>query len=448
MANVKKTSIRGIRKSAHISYKLLAKGANFSAKVEDKATRIITGKDYSMLLDSSVPVEKALYNGISYNISPLNPALPAVGRPGKITILIPSLNKKSFFGGTATALIVAAKLAQKVDMPLRIVETLQPGGKDGLGDFLESNDIHLAEDVELIDVSARTHNIYGYIDLHPDDIFLASAWWDAKLISQLPLTRKFIYLIQDFEPIFYSNSDEYVFANQTYHSEAFIPICNTRLMLEFMESKGYKYIAQNGLYFEPAVSRKKYGLSEERRSKRRLFLYGRPSVARNLFYTAISALNDVFDSGKLDANDWEIFMAGQDKLPNITLSTGVEVQNLGKLSMDDYSNFIRTVDIALSPMMAPHPNYPTLEFASVGAAVVTTKYETKQTLDRYSKNIIMADLSIEDIAKSIVKASKLTYSQRLENEKSNIIGDDWDVALNKSLSEAVQLLGIKVTQKK
>jgi len=440
MSKLKKTGIRVVRKGAHLSHKALAKGANFSAKVEDKTTRIITGKDYSIMLAQSIPIEKALFNGIKYNIMPLNPALPAVGRGGKVTILIPGLNNQSFFGGTATALIVAAKLSLKLGRPLRIVETLSPGGKAGLGDFLESNGIHLNHEVELIDVSARTYDRYGYIDLHPDDVFIASAWWDAKLIGQLPLNRKFIYLIQDYEPIFYPNSDEYVLAESTYRANNFIPLCNTKLMYDFMVSKHYGYIKKNGLWFEPAVSRKRHGVSVENKGRRRIFLYGRPSVARNLYYVALMSLNSVFSDGRLHPNDWEIFMAGQDKIPNITLSTGIEVQNLGKMTMEDYTGFIRTVDIAVSPMLAPHPNYPTLEFASVGAAVVTTKYETKASLLNYSKNILLAEATVENIADKIVDASKLTYQARLENIATNSIPDSWDNALAQSLDKIVKAL--------
>jgi len=440
MSQIKKNGVRVIRKSAHLTHKVLRKGANFSAKVEDKTTRIITGKDFSVKISPSLNVEKVLFNGIKYNLSPLNPALPAVGRPPKITLLIPSLNNQSFFGGTATALIVAAKISKSVDMPLRIIETLSPGGIAGLGDFLHENGLDLKYNVELIDVSSRTYNKYGYIDLHPEDILIASAWWDAKLISQLPRKKPFIYLIQDYEPIFYANSDEYVLAENTYQTEDFIPLCNTKLMYDFMTKKGYGFIEKTGLWFEPAVSKLKYGNSLQNVSKRRIFLYGRPSVHRNLFYTAVEAINRAFSSGQLDTNGWEVYMAGQDKLPSISLSTGVEIQNLGKLTIGEYNEFIKTVDVAISPMMAPHPNYPTLEFASVGSMVVTTKYETKNDLSSYSKNILLADLGADSLTKAIVAASKIDYKQRISNLASNKILADWGDALDDVIDNVIERL--------
>jgi hypothetical protein len=433
--NIRKTGIRGVRKGSHLTGRVLQKGASFAHKVEDKTTRILTGKDFSIRVHDHIAAEKAYYGGLEYNIVPLNPALPKVGRKGTLTLLIPTLNNRSFYGGTATALIVASKLALKLGKPLRIIETLEPGNKHGLDSFFKSRGIPMkASEVKLIDVSSRRYNLYGYVDLHPDDDFIASAWWDAKLLSALPLTRPYVYLIQDFEPIFYSNSDEYVLAEDTYRTENFIPLCNTKLMHTFMKSEGYDYIAKEGLYFEPAVSKSKHGLSKQN-NKKRLFLYGRPSVRRNLYYTALEAINQVFNESSLVATDWEICMAGQDKVPDIMLSCGLVIKNLGKMSSSEYDAFAQTVDLTVSPMMAPHPNYPTLELSSVGSAVVTTKYKTKQDLSNYSKNIIMSDPYSGDIAKAIVKASKLSFEDRIANAKSSNISDDWGASLDKVIKE-------------
>lgn len=432
--NAKIFAIRAARKSSHITNKVLHRGLRFTTKVEDKATKILTGVDFSVSAFQEVPFEKVFYNGISYNITPLNPALPAVGREGTVTLLIPSLTKSSFYGGTATALLVAGKLAVSLGKNLRIIETLEPGGKEGLGDFFSKNNIPLNEEsVELIDVSARRYNVYGYIDIHPDDIHIASAWWDAYMLDKLPLPRKYIYLIQDFEPIFYANSDEYILAENTYRSDKFIPLCNTELMYTFM-SKRYSHIKKNGLWFEPAMSQKSKGFSLENKGKKKLFLYGRPNVERNLFYSGLNALNIAFETRKLDPNEWELFMAGQDKIPNVTLSSGIEIQNLGKMPIDTYYEFARTIDVTMSLMMAPHPNYPTLELSSMGSVVVTTKYETKQDLSNYSKNILMSELTTDSIVDTLEKAAKLTYDQRIKNAQASNISDDWDAALKQSLS--------------
>ncbi len=435
-------SLRAARKSSHIAGRALSKALALTAKVENKSTKILMGSDFSLQAHDSIPFEKVFYNGIPYNIAPLNPALPKLKRRGAVTLLIPSLTSSSFYGGTATALIFAGSLALKLKKPLRIVETLQPGGKNGLSDFFHSNNISIDEnDVDLIDVSSRRYNVYGYIDIHPEDIFIASAWWDAHLLSQLPLPSRFVYLIQDFEPIFYANSDKYVLAEATYHSEKFIPVCNTELMYEFMAER-YPYIKKCGVWFEPAVSQADTGLSRKKKDgqKKRIFLYGRPSVERNLFFSALSALDKLFITQKLSGSEWDIYMAGQDKLPDIVLTSDIVIKNLGKLPMSEYKEFAKSIDIAISLMMAPHPNYPTLEFASIGSAVVTTRYANKQNLNNYSNNIIMADLTVESITKAIVSASKVSYAARIENAKKSTIESQWDKSLSQTLSRVTKLL--------
>ncbi len=134
-------------------------------------------------------------------------------------------------------------------------------------------------------------------------------------------------------------------------------------------------------------------------------------------------------------------MAGQDKLPDIELTAGVVIKNLGKLNMDEYIELLQTIDIAVSPMMAPHPNYPTLEFASTGAQVVTTRYDIKQDLSKYSKNIIMADISAESIAGAINKASLQLKQKTPEPSipKTNI-SSSWLDSLDQPVDRVIKQL--------
>jgi hypothetical protein len=440
---MKKFIIRSIRKASHISTKLLHKGLYVSAKVEDKATRILNGTDYSVKAEDSIPLEKIYYNSLPY-ITPINPSLPKVGAKPTIVLLLPTLDGKSFYGGTATALIVAGRLAKLKNRKLRIIQTLKTGRSDGLSSFFSSEGIDINDDdIYITSVADRAYNVYGYVSIHPDDIFIASAWWDAHLINQLPLKHKFIYLVQDFEPIFYNNSDLYILAEDTYKLTSFIPLCNTKLMYDFMRDRNYSGFKQNGAdWFEPAVSRANSGLTKVKKSfeKKKLFLYGRPDVHRNLFFTALTSIDYAFKAGFINTDEWELYIAGQDNIPDITITSGIKFKNLGKMPMDKYIEFSKTIDLAVSLMMAPHPNYPTLEFASIGASVVTTKYANKQNLTQYSKNIITSEIGVESIAGAIKEASKLSYAERINNLESNNINDDWKVALDTSLKKILKHL--------
>lgn len=438
---MKKLPIRVARKGAHLSSKVLHKAIHFTSRVENKATKILNGTDFSVKADSVIPLEKIYYNSLPY-ITPINPALPAIGSKASVVLLLPSLDGKSFYGGTATALVVAGRLAQLEKKPLKIVQTLKTGKVENLSAFFAREGLTIDEDdISVVSVADRAYNVYGYLSMHPDDTFIASAWWDAYLISQLPLTKKFIYLIQDFEPIFYNNSDLYVLAESTYKLDNFVPVCNTKLMYDFMKERNYPAF-KNGsaTWFEPAVSRAKSGLVKEKKpgEKKRLFLYGRPDVHRNLFFMALNAIDLSFKANFLDPSEWELFMAGQDNIPDIQLTSGVRIQNLGKMSMEDYMSFSKSVDIAVSPMMAPHPNYPTLEFSSIGSVVVTTKYSNKLNLDNYSKNIIMSDTDVESMAGAIKAASKISFEDRLSNSTSNNIPTEWVKTLDGPLKSCIE----------
>lgn len=432
----KRLAIRAIRKAVHVGNKLLHKVLGLTTRVENKATRILDGTDFTIQVNDVVPFEKLYYTTLSA-ITPINPALPRVGQKKAVVLLLPSLSSSSFFGGTATALYAAGRLAELEKRPLRIVQTLQTGKPTDLSGFLKTAGITLPEkNIEVTSVADRAWNVYGYLPMHKDDIFIVSAWWDAYLVSKLPLTRKFIYLIQDFEPIFYNNSDQYVLAESTYGGDNFVPLCNTKLIFDFMQDRKYPAFSKGHSYFfEPAISRKTQALDTvAKKSKKQLFIYGRPDVHRNLFYTVLSALDYCFTAEFLDKSEWEFYMAGQDGLSDIKLGSGVVVKNLGKMDIDDYVKFSQGVDLAVSLMMAPHPNYPTLEFASVGAAVVTTRYANKIDLSTYSKNIVMADTTVESIAGAIRQAATLTRHERLENTEKDTISGDWCKALDTPLN--------------
>lgn len=436
--------IRIIRKVTHLGNRALHKALSLSTRVENKATRILDGTDYSVKLTSSDPLEKVYYDTIPF-VLPINPALPRVGQKASVVLLIPSLDGKSFYGGAATALVVAAKIALHMKRPLRIVQTTKTGVPAGLQQFFDREGVRInsEEDITILSVAERAYNVYGYLAMHPDDVFIASAWWDAHALHSLPMKRRFIYLIQDFEPIFYNNSDQYVLAEETYMKPGFVPVCNTKLMLEFMLQRGYpRFKEQDSFFFEPAVSRSKQAAGSKPKKpneKKVLFLYGRPNVHRNLFFTALNSLEHAFNAGFLDPKEWDLCMAGDDKLPDIKLASGPTIRNKGKLSMEDYIAFSATVDIAVSPMMAPHPNYPTLEFSSTGAQVVTTRYANKVDLSGYSPNIIMCDTNVESMAQAINEAAQRVSTKNRKRPTTNNtqLPQTWDDSLDTIIEQVI-----------
>jgi len=439
--SVRRFVIRAARKTAVQGNRVLRKASRLAEKVEIKSTRILDGVDYSLKINEEVPVDKIYYNTIPY-VLPLHASMPAIGSKPTVTLLIPSLDGASFFGGTATALVVAAKFAIQKQRKLRIVQTLKTGHPGKLSLFFASEGIEMPdEDIQVLSVADRAYDRYGYVSMHPDDLFIASAWWDAQILSEMPLKNKFIYLVQDFEPIFYNNSDMYVLAEQTYKNKGFIALCNTELMHDFMKGRNYPvFDSPQSYWFEPAVSRIESGtfIKKVTGEKKKLFVYGRPNVHRNLFFNALNSLDLAIKSGGIDASEWEFYMAGQDNVPDVKLSSGAVVKNLGKMSVPDYTKFSKSVDLAISLMMAPHPNYPTLEFASIGTSVVTTRYENKVDLSKYSENIVVSEVGIQAVSDSITKAAKRTYKQRVDALTTTNISTSWNESLDDKLKQILK----------
>src|SRR5690348_13009383 len=134
--NLQNFGLRAIRKASHFNNRAMRKALRFTTKVEGKATRILDGTDYSIKPSTSEPFEKLYYNNLEY-ITPLNPAMPAVGSKPTVTLFLPTLDNGSFFGGTATALVVAAKIAKHQKRKLRIIQTLKTGHIDSLVPFFD-----------------------------------------------------------------------------------------------------------------------------------------------------------------------------------------------------------------------------------------------------------------------------------------------------------------------
>jgi beta-1,2-rhamnosyltransferase WsaF-like protein len=434
-------ALRSLRKTARISAQAMIKSGTFMHRVEHKTSKLIINKAGSDSGENSVGIDEFMFSALPY-ISPIHPALPEIGQQPSVTVLVPSLTPRGFYGGIATLLITSALLAKKMNYNYRVVQTSGFEKNNSVLEFLASNGIEIEESrFSTVDVSFRSPFRFAYLSLHPKDVVVVSAWWDAAVASMLPLKRKFIYMIQDHEPIFYSNSDLQQFAEQTYHSDNFIPLCNTELLLSyFKKGNEYPYIAKNATFFEPAVAVKRKSTEKNNSvaKYRKVFLYGRPNVERNLFYSAVKALDKAMSDERLKDLTWEIFSAGQADIPSIKLHNGTVINNLGKMSYEEYYKFAQSVNIAISPMLAPHPNYPTLELASIGSMVVSTKYMTKQSLDRYSKNILMAEPNVADMAEKIITAALFDKRAQQQNIKENDILTDWTQALDKPLDAIVK----------
>lgn len=392
-------------------------------------------------INKLVPVDTIVYQRFP-EILPIYPQLPNLEQKPAVRALC-FLSSGKIFGGIATLLLVASKLANELGYDLQTIQTLYFSDYTPL-EFLADNGI-IIEQKRYSTLDASRRNIKPYfLSIHPDDIFICSAWWDAKILESLGINNKFVYLIQDYEPIFYENSDRHIWADQTYYSQKFVPLCNTQTLFEYFKQNDYKYVVENAVCFEPRPAPLNRPQKNSSANKKTIFLYARPNIGRNLFFTAIQALDIALDivlqDEQLGDFEWDLYAAGSDDIPPIKLKSGLVLKNKGVMSMREYYAFINCVDVAISPVLAPHPNYPTLELASLGVNVVTTKWETKQNLSHYSDKIFMAEANIQDMAEKIIEAIMMDDKKCIDNFERNNINIDWNLALNEPIKKIVQKL--------
>jgi O-antigen biosynthesis protein len=208
-----------------------------------------------------------------------------------LVILVPTLNPSEIFAGIVTALDIGCGLAAQ-GLPVRLVATDLPvSSMDASRRFIEGRLAHGAAAVaDRITLDCGVTS--GTLPFHPDDRFLASAWWTAhladRLLAQGFRTSGFHYLLQDYEPNFYAWGPEYADAAASY-ALPFTPIFNTTTLRDYFALQDHGFAAPDSLCFHPAIDIAEYaaGLRPPHAARRRLAVYGRPAVPRNMFPTAI-----------------------------------------------------------------------------------------------------------------------------------------------------------------
>ena len=121
----------------------------------------------------------------------------------------------------------------------------------------------------------------------PADIGVATLWTTAYVLARVTNCARKMYLIQDFEPLFYPAGSTSAQADLTYRF-GFEGLCNTEpLKAVYQDRYGGAAVA-----FTPQIDRKVFypGPAEQRWPRARVFFYARPNNPRNAFELSAVAL--------------------------------------------------------------------------------------------------------------------------------------------------------------
>ncbi|MEY3019108.1 MAG: hypothetical protein RLZZ272_92 [Actinomycetota bacterium] len=332
-------------------------------------------------------------------------------RAGRVVnVLIPGVSPSGVFGGVATAVTIAVRLAEAGER-VRLVLT-------DYGQTLSEARIralvlrHVATTPEALGRIAVTNAIRDdrVLDLGPGDVFLATAWWTAfraaNTIAAEPrlVERRVHYLVQDHEPLFYPASDRQLDAQRSYELPA-LHLVNSAPLAEHLRTE-VGLVIDPALVFAPvvAVPRAPLRAMPAPGEPLRVLVYGRPGVGRNLFDTALRGLA-LWIAERRSAGgalDPELVTIGE-RLPVRYEVAGVPVRDLGVLAWGEYLGLLARSHVGVSLMTSPHPSYPPLEMASSGMVVVSNRWGPKD-LGSVTRRIVSCDPDPVSLSRALGRA--------------------------------------------
>lgn len=332
----------------------------------------------------------------STNVAETTPCTPrsSPGAGPRLNLLLPSINKRHYFGGIHTAVLLYRSLMAHFPQSRIILLDSSPDA-EAIKRFEDHALIDAGSDSDAIHQIVDFSNRYGRtLPVRAGDHWLATAWWSAYAAQRLAAwqAREFgasgqlNYLIQDFEPGFYPWSSQSAVALGTYRPNSDVAIFNTQLLSDYFSQNGMRF--QRQCIFEPSINDGLRNALDVARTtsvarRRRIVVYARPSTPRNAFELLCEGLR-IWGWSDATCREWEVAAVGE--LQSDMDLGPFTMKALGKMDIQAYADLLSTSAIGVSLMISPHPSYPPLEMAAFGMGVVTNRFGNKD-LSSFSTNI-------------------------------------------------------------
>lgn len=231
----------------------------------------------------------------------------------------------------------------------------------------------------------------------PADIGVATLWTTAYVLARVRNCARKMYLIQDFEPLFYPAGSTSAQAEFTYRF-GFDAIANTPPLGELYRDR----FGGSAVAFTPQIDKQVFhpGPLENRWPRARVFFYARPENPRNAFELSAAALKRL--KHRLGSSV-EILCAGAEFDPSRYGLDGV-VEPLGWLPYAETGELYRTCHVGLSSMLTPHPSYLPFELMACGALVVALRNDANSWLLKEDQTCLIAEPTASSLADQLFKA--------------------------------------------
>jgi hypothetical protein len=385
------------------------------------------------------PADPAL-RAVAEKIAPLRLAVSGVA-PRRVNILIPTIDLEHFFGGYIAKLNLARRLSAR-GLRVRIV-TVDPVGPlprdwkrqvesySGLAGVFDAVEVAFGRESPGLEVSR-------------DDAFVASTWWTAH-IAHRAREGRFLYLIQEYEPVTFPMGSYAALADESYRLPHYALFSSELLRDYFRRRRLGVYAGAAGdresAAFENAITPVTPAPDLAGRRPRRLLFYARPEphAARNMYELGMLALARALEQGTFMG--WELHGIGTVRSGRrIDLGGGAYLRLLPRVAQDDYASVLREHDIGLALMYTPHPSLVPIEMAAAGMLTVTNSFENKtaEAMAAISPNIVAAAPGIDDIAAALCEAAAAVEDAERRVRGSRVAWSrNWDVSFGDDLLDRV-----------
>lgn len=334
----------------------------------------------------------------------------------RLTLVIPTLARRSAFGGVTTGLDIffrlALQLCRQGALDLRILQTA--------AEDLEAENaaVQVARRLGL-DPSkiAFTERFYkgSTLPTRRAEIFVPYNWCCADNLLDVVAAqqqafggprRPLVFPIQEYEPNFYAMSADQLLARQLYETDWPIhALVNSRQLADWLAMLGHSFARCH--VFEPRLTEALRPFLPQAASatrKPRILVYGRTEVARNCFPIVKQGLQ-LWAKRHPEFAHWEVISAGAAHAP-VPLARGRSMRSVGKLSLEDYARTLCETAVGLSLMASPHPSYPPLEMAHFGALTLTNGFANKDLSSAHDNLRSLKDARPEALAEALAETCR------------------------------------------
>jgi ubiquinone/menaquinone biosynthesis C-methylase UbiE/glycosyltransferase involved in cell wall biosynthesis len=368
---------------------------------------------------------------IPQKIAPLKLDISS-GQRRRVNILVSEVNFQYLFAGYVCVFNMALEL-KRAGYDVRIVLVDECDFRPAEWNRqLESYEglAGLFDRVEVAYVFDRSTSL----SVSPHDAFIATSWWTAHVAHQAVRDLKqerFVYLVLEYDPLFYPAGSFYALAAQSY-TFPHLAVFSTDLLRDYFQANKIGVFSENAgadpIFIQNAANRFEVSESAMRaRTRKRLLFYARPDqryTARNVFELGVLALREAIQAGYFQSHDWEFHGLGAAaNYSDVPLDKRTDLIMLPKVSLQDFVKVLPTYDLGLTLMLSPHPSLMPMDMAAAGLVTVTNTFATKtrERMSAISSNIIAVAPTLDGLTQGLATAVDEVdnFEKRLAGSKLN-----------------------------